>query len=107
MRIGIPKETLSGETRVAATPKTVEQLIQLGYEVCIEQDAGQTAHFDNAAYEQAGAQVVDTTTAWSSGIILKVNPPSLEEVDLLLPHSVLISFIWPASQNELVQRLQE
>lgn len=107
MRIGIPKETLSGETRVAATPKTVEQLIQLGYEVCIEQDAGQTAHFDNAAYEQAGAQVVDTTTAWSSGIILKVNPPTLEEVDFLLPHSVLISFIWPASQNELVQRLQE
>jgi len=106
MRIGIPKETLPGETRVAATPKTVEQLIKLGYEVCIEHDAGQLAYFDDQAYMAAGATVVDTATAWSAAVVFKVNPPQLNEVNLLQAEAVLVSFVWPAAQPELVNALQ-
>ena len=51
MLIGIPKEPLAGETRVAATPKTVELLKKLGFDVCIESTAGLAANFDDAAYE--------------------------------------------------------
>lgn len=106
MRIGIPKETLPGETRVAATPKTVEQLVKLGYEVCLEQNAGQLSYFDNQAYETAGANIVDTATAWSCAVVFKVNPPTLTEIDLLQPETVLISFIWPATQTDLIPALQ-
>ena len=106
MRIGIPKERLPGETRVAATPKTVEQLIKFGYQVCLEQNAGQLSYFSNEAYEAAGAKIVDTATAWSCEIVFKVTPPTLSEVDLLQPQAVLISFIWPAHQTDLIQALQ-
>lgn len=106
MRIGIPKETLPGETRVAATPKTVEQLIKLGYEVCIEHNAGQLAYFDDQMYINAGATVVDTATAWSCAVVFKVNPPQLDEVAQLQANTVLISFVWPAAQTELVSALQ-
>ncbi|MGL5395537.1 MAG: Re/Si-specific NAD(P)(+) transhydrogenase subunit alpha, partial [Shewanella sp.] len=57
MQIGIPRESLAGETRVAATPATVEQLKKLGFEVAIETGAGLSASFDDAAFEAAGASV--------------------------------------------------
>lgn len=59
MRIGVPKERLANETRVAATPKTVEQLLKLGFTVAIESGAGKLASFDDEAFTQAGADVVD------------------------------------------------
>ncbi len=55
MRIGVPKESKPGERRVAATPKTVEQIVKLGYDVSIESGAGVGASFDDAAYRAAGA----------------------------------------------------
>ena len=65
MRIGVPAESRPGETRVAATPKTVGQLIGLGYEVAIERGAGSRASFSDEAYAAAGASVVDGADAWS------------------------------------------
>ncbi|XPE52912.1 hypothetical protein ACNKHX_09900 [Shigella flexneri] len=56
MRIGIPRERLTNETRVAATPKTVEQLLKLGFTVAVESGAGQLASFDDKAFVQAGAE---------------------------------------------------
>ena len=55
MQIGVPREILAGETRVAASPKSVEQLLKLGFEVCVESQAGALASFEDAAYEQAAA----------------------------------------------------
>ncbi|EBI4608966.1 Re/Si-specific NAD(P)(+) transhydrogenase subunit alpha [Salmonella enterica] len=107
MRIGIPKERLPNETRVAATPKTVEQLLKLGFSVAIESGAGQLASFDDKAFAQAGADIVDGNAIWQSEIILKVNAPEEEEIALLNPGTTLVSFIWPAQNPELMEKLAE
>lgn len=85
MRIGIPRERLTNETRVAATPKTVEQLLKLGFTVAVESGAGQLASFDDKAFVQAGAEIVEGNSVWQSEIILKVNAPLDDEIALLNP----------------------
>ncbi|WP_434998693.1 Re/Si-specific NAD(P)(+) transhydrogenase subunit alpha [Vibrio scophthalmi] len=111
MQIGVPKEILAGETRVAASPKSVEQLIKLGFDVVVESQAGALASFDNVAFETAGAKVVSTEEAWSSDIIFKVNAPiadadnGVDEFALLKEGSTLVSFIWPAQNAELMEKL--
>ncbi|HDI4957233.1 TPA: Re/Si-specific NAD(P)(+) transhydrogenase subunit alpha [Salmonella enterica] len=107
MRIGIPKERLPNETRVAATPKTVEQLLKLGFSVAIESGAGQLASFDDKAFAQAGADIVDGNAVWLSEIILKVNAPEEDEIALLNPGTTLVSFIWPAQNPGLMEKLAE
>lgn len=105
MRIGVPKERLANETRVAATPKTVEQLLKLGFTVAIESDAGKLASFDDNAFTQAGATVVDGDNVWHSDVILKVNAPTDDEIALLNPGTTLVSFIWPAQNAPLMEKL--
>ncbi|EHM47759.1 Re/Si-specific NAD(P)(+) transhydrogenase subunit alpha [Hafnia alvei] len=107
MRIGIPRERLANEARVAATPKTVEQLLKLGFTVAIENGAGKLASFDDTAFQQAGAEIVGYEDVWQSDVILKVNAPEDEEIALMNPGSTLISFIWPAQNQELLQKLAE
>jgi len=114
MRIGIPKEIHAGEKRVAATPETVGQLVKLGYSVAIEAGAGQGAQFADDAYRAAGAEIVtDTRALWSQAqIVLKVRAPEqqpglgVHEADLLREGAVLLSFIWPAQNPELMERLK-
>ena len=74
MRIGVPRETRPGETRVAATPKTVEAIRALGYAVFVERDAGALSSFDDAAYQRAGADVIDEAV-WNADVLLKINAP--------------------------------
>ena len=105
MRIAVPKETQALETRVAATPKTVEQLRKLGFTVAVERGAGKLASFDDGAFTDAGAEVVDRETVWQSDILLKVNAPTDAEIALLQPGTTLISFIWPAQNPELMSKL--
>lgn len=111
MQIGVPRETLAGETRVAATPKTVEQLLKLGFSVVVEHDAGIHASFDDAAFEEAGATVVSTDEVWDSDLILKVNAPlvdeanGIDEIALIKEGASLVSFIWPAQNPELLEKL--
>jgi NAD(P) transhydrogenase subunit alpha len=111
MLISIPKERLAGETRVAATPTSVTQLLKLGFEVQIEQDAGLAASFTDADYQHVGATTVSTLTeVYNADIILKVNAPlnggeSLDEVELLNENTTLISFIWPAQNEALMAQL--
>ena len=107
MRIGVPRERLTNEARVAATPKTVEQLLKLGFTVAIEQGAGKLASFEDAAYEQAGASVVSGEEVWHSDIVLKVNAPENDEIDKLQAGTTLVSFIWPAQNPELIQKLAD
>lgn len=105
MQIGVPREILAGETRVAATPKTVEQLIKLGFDVSVESEAGVLASFDNTAFELAGATVTTSEEIWNADLILKVNAPSDNEIELLKEGASLISFIWPAQNAELMEKL--
>ncbi|ELY4218440.1 Re/Si-specific NAD(P)(+) transhydrogenase subunit alpha [Cronobacter sakazakii] len=105
MRIGVPKERVALETRVAATPKTVEQLLKLGFSVAVERDAGKLASFDDEAFIAAGASVVDTAGVWESEVILKVNAPQDDEIERLRPGTTLISFIWPAQNPQLLEKL--
>ncbi|YCH28828.1 Re/Si-specific NAD(P)(+) transhydrogenase subunit alpha [Erwinia sp. D4-22] len=105
MLIGVPKERLPNEARVAATPKTVEQLLKLGFSVAIEQQAGAAASFADSAYQQAGATLVDRQQVLQADIVLKVNAPDDEEIALLREGSTLISFIWPAQNPQLMEKL--
>ncbi|KGN37264.1 Re/Si-specific NAD(P)(+) transhydrogenase subunit alpha [Knoellia subterranea] len=106
MRIGVPLESLPGETRVAATPKTVEQLIGLGYAVFVEHGAGRRATFEDDAYAAAGADVVGAEV-WNTDIILKINAPTTAELDLLRSGQTIVSLLSPALKPELVAALAE
>ncbi len=107
MLIGIPKESLRGETRVAATPDTVGKLIKLGFDVAVQSSAGADASFDDASYVEAGAKIVKGREVWDSDIIYKVNAPNKEEVELLKEGQTLVSFIRPAQNEDLVKKLNE
>jgi H+-translocating NAD(P) transhydrogenase subunit alpha len=105
VRIGVPKETRPGETRVAATPKTVAQLIALGYQVGVESAAGGLSSFPDRAYEQAGATIESAGEVWASDIIVKINAPSDTEIAALRPRSILASLLSPALAPELLEKL--
>ena len=107
MRIAIPKESLKGETRVAATPNTVAQLQKLGFEVAVERGAGVAAGLTDAAFEEAGAVLVNAKDAWSAPLIYKVNAPSDKEINRLHEGQTLVSFLYPRQNEELVQKLND
>ena len=102
MLIGIPRESLPGETRVAATPQTVGQLIKLGYTVVVESGAGAAASFSDSAFADAGAEI---GAPWSADVVLKVNAPDAGEIAALRDGATLISLISPALNPELVEQL--
>ena len=78
MKVGIVLEIRPGERRVAATPDTTRRLVKLGFEVCVESNAGGGASLPDADYQAAGAKIVDTVELWSgSDIVLKVQPPEM------------------------------
>ncbi|MBP2171530.1 NAD(P) transhydrogenase subunit alpha [Erwinia toletana] len=105
MLIGVPKERLPNEARVAATPKTVEQLLKLGFSVAVESGAGKLASFDDAAFVAAGASITDAVNVWQADIVMKVNAPDDKEIELTRAGSTLISFIWPAQNPALLEKL--
>ncbi|MGO0305312.1 Re/Si-specific NAD(P)(+) transhydrogenase subunit alpha [Endozoicomonas acroporae] len=107
MRIGIPGEIQENENRVAATPDTVGKLQKLGFDVVIERGAGVKANFGDEAFTQAGARVVDRDEVWNSDIILKVNAPIDGEIALLKDGATLASFIWPAQNEALMNKLSQ
>ncbi|MBE2894027.1 Re/Si-specific NAD(P)(+) transhydrogenase subunit alpha [Spirabiliibacterium falconis] len=107
MRIGVPKERLDNESRVAATPKTVVQMKKLGFEVAIEHNAGFNASFEDEMYAAEGAAIVDQSAVWQSDIIFKVNAPSDDEIALIKEGATLVSFIWPAQNEALLKKLAE
>ncbi|WP_020405187.1 Re/Si-specific NAD(P)(+) transhydrogenase subunit alpha [Hahella ganghwensis] len=105
MQIGIPKEHKPHEKRVAASPDSVRELIKLGFTVVVENHAGGLSSFHDDAYEEAGAKIGEVSDVWQSDIILKVNEPNEQEVELIKPGATLISFLWPAVNEELVKTL--
>jgi H+-translocating NAD(P) transhydrogenase subunit alpha len=113
MKIGIPREILPGEKRVAATPATVVKLRKLGFEVVVQADAGHAADYDDSAYLEAGATVApDARSLWGQAdVVLKLRPPEElpdgagHEAELLREGAVLIGFVWPGQNPSLVERL--
>jgi H+-translocating NAD(P) transhydrogenase subunit alpha len=107
LTIGIPKETFAGEKRVATVPEVVEKLIKLGFSVSVESGAGDGANFSDKTYLASGAKIAGTAAElWStSDIVFKVRAPSPDEVGLMKEGTTLITFIWPAQNPELMQRL--
>ena len=108
-KVGIPSEINPKELRVAATPKTVTRLIKQGFEVFIQSNAGVKANFSNAEFEKAGATIVQTAAEIysNSNIVLKVLGPTVEEVDLMKEGLVLLSYLWPAQNPDLLQKLAD
>ncbi|WP_434778284.1 Re/Si-specific NAD(P)(+) transhydrogenase subunit alpha [Neisseria sp. Ec49-e6-T10] len=108
MQIGIPKESQGDATRVAATPHTVEQLLKLGFSVVVEENAGKASSFDDQAFIDAGATIAAANSTWQSDLILKVDAPTQAEITQMKEGASLISFIYPAQNeallNELAQR---
>ena len=105
MLIGLPKESLQGETRVAATPDTVGKLLKLGFEVAVQSNAGALASFDDSAYEKAGAKIGNEKDVWAADIIFKLNAPTDAEIELMHEGQTLVSFIRPAQNKDLVDKL--
>ncbi|HEY4152872.1 MAG TPA: Re/Si-specific NAD(P)(+) transhydrogenase subunit alpha, partial [Pseudolysinimonas sp.] len=105
MPIGIIVEGAPGETRVAATPSTVAQLIQLGYQVDVERGAGAGSSFPDPDYEAAGAKLVTKKAAWASTIVLTVAAPTDTELAMLSKGATLISWLSPGLNPKLVDKL--
>ncbi|MDR0275264.1 MAG: Re/Si-specific NAD(P)(+) transhydrogenase subunit alpha [Burkholderiaceae bacterium] len=95
MLIGVPAETAAGETRVAATPETIKKLVQQGHQLRVQAGAGSAASALDAAYEAAGAQMTDAAGALGCEMVLKVLPPSGDELALMKPGAVLVGMLEP------------
>ena len=107
LQIGVPREVFPGEKRVATVPDVVGKLVKLGFRVAVETGAGDAANFADDAYRAAGAAVVATAAElWAgSDIVFKVRPPTPAEVALMREGGMLVDFIWPAQNPELMQLL--
>src|ERR687884_1275435 len=103
MRLGVPKETVSGERRVALVPEAVGRLGGAGFEVAVERGAGEAAAFPDEAFAEAGARLVDNP--FEADAVVKVQKPSPEEVEALRDGSVLVAFLQPLTDPEGIERL--
>ena len=106
MLIGVPAESIAGESRVAATPETVKKLKAQGHVLQVQSGAGIAASVTDAAYEAAGAQVVDAATAWASDLVLKVRCPTEAEAPLMRSGSTLVGMLNPFDAEGLKRLAQ-
>jgi alanine dehydrogenase len=99
--IGIPKENKQYESRVGLTPEAVEILVNNGHEIIIEKGAGLSANYIDADYSENGAQIADSKAeVYQCDIILKIAPPTIEEIELFKNNQVLLSSLHSPSQTE-------
>ena len=107
MIIGIPKETLNGENRVGVTPGTVKELVKKEFQVLIESNAGSGSFISDSDYQSAGAKITDNTKELyeSADMIVKVNSPSNEEIEIIKNNGILLSFMQPTKELELVKTI--
>jgi alanine dehydrogenase len=99
--IGVPKESAFSENRIPLDPDAVSLLVHHGHQVLIEADAGKAAHFPDAEYAEMGAEIVyDTRKIFSSDIVLKIAPPTLDEIDMMGTKQTIISSIHTSAINE-------
>ena len=101
MHIGVPAETVAGETRVAATPETVKKIMAQGHTVAVQSGAGIAASVTDAAYEAAGAQITDAAGALGAELVLKVRAPSAAELAHMKSGSALVGMLNPFDADGL------
>ena len=107
MRIAVPQETAPGERRVALVPESCKKLVQAGYEVSVEADAGRDAGYADAAYREAGATIESDRSALVSGadILLKVGPPARDEAGWLRAGAIYLGSLMPLRHLAAVRAL--
>lgn len=106
--IGVPREVTLHENRVALVPSSVRTLVGHGHRILIESDAGLRAHFSDHDYSEAGAEIVHSPQqVYAANVIIKVAPPTLDELELMRPNQVLISPLQlPLLTSEYMLRLK-
>lgn len=108
MKIGIPKEIMNNENRVALTPAGVLSLTNEGHDVFIQTGAGTGSNFPDEEYENAGATIVGSAIeVWNNQLIMKVKEPFREEFDFLFKGQILFTYLHLASHKELTKKLIE
>jgi len=105
MRIGVPKESRSGETRVAATPDSVKKLKKKNFEVAVEKGAGAAAHYTDESYLAAGAEIVDAGTALGCAVVTKIHKPTAGELSQMRKDTVLVSLLEPYLKDGTLQNI--
>jgi NAD(P) transhydrogenase subunit alpha len=107
IRVGVPKESVAGEHRVAAAPEMVQRFTRAGMEMVVERGAGEGSNYADAEYEEKGAKIVSRAEALGSDIVLKVQPPTDEEVGQLKKGSVVIGFLSPLDAPAVAKKLAD
>lgn len=107
MKVAIPKERSTDEHRVGATPKTVKRLIKQGFDVLVESSAGSGANYSDEAFQEAGASILPTAEeVYRQGdIILKVQPVSETELEMMHKGQVMLSYLYPATNQDLLAKI--
>ncbi|HVA66512.1 MAG TPA: Re/Si-specific NAD(P)(+) transhydrogenase subunit alpha [Elusimicrobiota bacterium] len=107
--VAIPKETAAGEHRVALVPEVAGALVKKGIAVLVEAGAGASSYYPDALYSAAKAEIVSSRRALleKSSIVLKVQPPTQEEIAWMRPGTVVVSFINPSRNSEIVRRMRD
>lgn len=108
MKIGVPKATLPGETRVALIPETCAKLVKAGHQITVEANAGVNASHADSAYVAAGATVLPTQDVYDAAeVILMTHAPSETDLSRMKPDTVLIALLNPLVDHDLVRTLAE
>ena len=108
MRVAVPKETDTGERRVALVPDSVGRLTAAGFTIAVERDAGAGAGFDDREYAAAGADVVARGDLLAGAqAVVRVGSPAAEDVAELAPGTVLVGFLSPLTDTAGIERLAE
>jgi len=107
LKMAIPRESFEGERRVALAPSNVAAMEKLGFEVCVETNAGLAAGFDDSDYKKAGASIANTAQQLlgSADVVLKVRAPSHSEIGAMKPGAFIASFVMPAQNPQLLGEL--
>ena len=106
MKIGIPKESIDGEARVATTPEIARKLIGAGLEVLVERGAGAGSHYTDAAYEEAGVQLTDAAGAFGCDIVAKVRKPSAQEAAQMRDGALFVGHAETCDQDPVISDMQ-
>ncbi len=107
MKVGVPKESLEHESRVALVPDVVRKLVDRGVEVVVEAGAGEGASFTDDSYRDAGATVLESQgeVLGAADVVLSVQPPRSADVELLKEGAVLVCFLQPDRDRAILDRL--
>jgi NAD(P) transhydrogenase subunit alpha len=105
--VGVPKESGTGETRVAATPDSVKRLVKYGFDINIQEGAGISAGFPDEEYDAAGARIVSAREAWATPLVAKVAPPSEQERSAIQSGALLVSLLEPYRNAHLLEQFAQ